>query len=125
MSMSPSKQAAIQAYRSLLRTQKQVFGADIRAIDAARKETYNRFIQFKDETNTDILEEKLQLASQVETLLRRNVVQSVAEGNTDVFKLRITKDTELGDNDSIKKSKNINRNKRSKQQSVGCCGGNH
>ncbi|KAI7905075.1 uncharacterized protein BX663DRAFT_529949 [Cokeromyces recurvatus] len=105
MSMAPSKQAVIQAYRSLLRTQRQVF-------DTARRETYNRFMQYKNETNIDILEEKLQLAKQVETLLKRMLFKAYF-----TIELRITKDTELGDNDSIKKTKNINRQKKN-----GCCG---
>ncbi|KAG2199027.1 hypothetical protein INT46_010267 [Mucor plumbeus] len=124
MSMSPSKQAAIHAYRHLLKTQKQVFSTDLKAIAAARKETYSRFMQSKDETNTDILEEKLQLAGQVETLLKKNVIQGIPQGNN-TYKLRITKDIELGDNDSIKNSKNINRKKRAHKHTGGCCGGNH
>ncbi|KAI8636209.1 hypothetical protein BD408DRAFT_99631 [Parasitella parasitica] len=124
MSMSPSKQAVIQAYRHLLKTQKQVFATDLKSVAAARKETYSRFMQSKDETNTDILEEKLQLAGQVETLLRKNVIQGVPQGNN-TFKLRITEDTELGDNDTIKNTKNINRKERAHKHTGGCCGGNH
>ncbi|KAI8087718.1 uncharacterized protein B0P05DRAFT_532009 [Gilbertella persicaria] len=125
MSMSPSKQVAIQAYRHLLKTQREVFANDHRAILAAKKETYARFMQSKDETNTDILEEKFNLARQVATLLRRNVIQGVPK-DENTYKLRITKDTELGDNDSIKKAKNIYRKKGKKHQHTGgCCGGNH
>ncbi|KAI8355631.1 hypothetical protein EDC96DRAFT_516066 [Choanephora cucurbitarum] len=127
MSISPSKQAAIQAYRHLLKTQREVFGADHKAILAAKKETYARFMQSKDETNTTVLEEKLELAGQVASLLRRNVIQAVPKGD-DTYKLRITKDTELGDNDSIKNTKNINRkNRKGKkhEHTGGCCGGHH
>lgn len=81
--------------------------------------------------------QKLELAGQVESLLRRNVIQGVQQ-QENVFsklqvyrkreqfvlkvslELRITKDTELGDNDSIKKAKNINRKKK---HTGGCCGG--
>ncbi|KAI8885818.1 hypothetical protein K501DRAFT_331679 [Backusella circina FSU 941] len=123
MSISPSKIAAIHAYRHLLKTQKQVFLADTKAIEAARKETYSRFMQYKDETNSDILEEKLELAGQVESLLKKNVIQGV-ENEKNTFKLRITKDTELGDNDSIKNTKNINRKRKTKHTGE-CCGGKH
>ncbi|CAO3696439.1 unnamed protein product [Rhizopus stolonifer] len=119
MSIQPSKQAVLHAYRNLLKTQRQVFASDHKAVEAARKQTYSRFIQHKDETNTDILEEKLQLASQVEVLLKRNVIQGVSEGDN-TYKLPITKDIELGDNDSIKKSKNINRKRKHTKE---CCGG--
>ncbi|KAI8062241.1 hypothetical protein BC940DRAFT_309140 [Gongronella butleri] len=119
---TPSKEAAISAYRHLLRTQRQVFANDVRAIEAARKETHARFMQFKDETNTDILEEKLALAQSVATLLRRNVLQAESQDGNH-FKLHITSDTELGDNDSIKNTKNIHRKKGKKQQKASCCGG--
>ncbi|CAO3621266.1 unnamed protein product [Cunninghamella echinulata] len=114
---TPSKQAAISAYRNLLKTQKQVFGT-------AKKETHTRFMQYKDETNTDILEEKLTLANQVATLLRKNVIQAESKDG-EKFKLNITEDTELGDNDSIKKAKNIHRKgkKRASSSSSSCCGG--
>ncbi|KAI9276388.1 hypothetical protein BY458DRAFT_505746 [Sporodiniella umbellata] len=119
MSIQPSKQAVLHAYRSLLKTQKKVFLTDLKAIEAGRKETHFRFMQHKDETNTEILEEKLNLAYQVENLLKKNVLQGVGqEDNT--FKLRITKDLELGDNDSIKNTKSINRKKKHTKQ---CCGG--
>ncbi|KAI8349660.1 hypothetical protein BD560DRAFT_410110 [Blakeslea trispora] len=125
MSISPSKQAVLQAYRHLLKTQREVFGSDHRAILAAKKETHARFMQSKDETNTTVLEQKLELAGQVASLLRRNVIQGVSKGD-DTFKLRITKDTELGDNDSIKNTKNINRkNKKKHVHTGGCCGGHH
>ncbi|KAI9309342.1 hypothetical protein BJ944DRAFT_226941 [Cunninghamella echinulata] len=120
---TPSKQAAISAYRNLLKTQKQVFGNDINAILAAKKETHTRFMQYKDETNIDILEEKLTLANQVATLLRKNVIQAESKDG-EKFKLNITEDTELGDNDSIKKAKNIHRKgKKRASSSSSCCGG--
>ncbi|ORX63064.1 hypothetical protein DM01DRAFT_1314804 [Hesseltinella vesiculosa] len=119
---TPSKQAAISAYRNLLKTQKQVFGNDLAAVEAARKETYARFMQNKNEANTDVLEEKLALANQVATLLRRNVVQAESADGGELYKLHITKDTELGDNDSIKKAMGSHRKNR-KPKKTACCGG--
>ncbi|KAG2223937.1 hypothetical protein INT45_009389 [Circinella minor] len=113
---SPSRQAAITAYRTLLRTQREVFGA-------AKKETYVRFMQNKDETNVDVLEEKLKLADQVNSLLRKNVVQGVPRDDN-TYELRITKDIELGDNDSIRQAKGSHRKNRKKAAAQqGCCGG--
>ncbi|KAI8075736.1 hypothetical protein BDF21DRAFT_423557 [Thamnidium elegans] len=89
MSISPSKQAAIAAYRNLLKTQRQVFVGDSKAIQAARKETYARFMQYKNESNVDILEEKLELADQVSALLRQNVVEAVREEEEGTLKLHI------------------------------------
>ncbi|KAH7889246.1 RF-1 domain-containing protein [Phlebopus sp. FC_14] len=50
------------------------------------------------------LEEKIQLAKDLAMMLRRNVVQAQrVEGNSgEAWNLRFTKDTELGDNNSIK-----------------------
>ncbi|KAF1806196.1 hypothetical protein FB192DRAFT_1349273 [Mucor lusitanicus] len=89
MSISPSKQAAIAAYRNLLKTQREVFTGDLKAIQAARKETYSRFMQYKNETNCDVLEEKLELADQVVSLLRKNVVEAVREEEGSAPKLHI------------------------------------
>ncbi|ORZ03844.1 hypothetical protein BCR43DRAFT_467629 [Syncephalastrum racemosum] len=119
--LTPSRQAVLSAYRMLLRTQREVFGEDLRTIQAARKETRARFMQNKDESNVDVIEEKLKTADQIASLLRRNVVQGVSEGEG-TFKLRITKDTELGDNDSIKLAKGSHRKNR-KKVAAGCCGG--
>ncbi|KAI9317172.1 hypothetical protein BX666DRAFT_152323 [Dichotomocladium elegans] len=118
--VTPSRQAALAAYRKLLRTQREVFGGDLPAIQAARKETHARFMSFKDETNVNVLEEKLKLANQVVSLLRHNVVQGVPKGDN-TFELRITKDTELGDNESIKVAKGSHR--KGKAAAGGCCGG--
>ncbi|KAL1930112.1 hypothetical protein VTP01DRAFT_1266 [Rhizomucor pusillus] len=88
---SPSRQAVLSAYRNLLKTQREVFGGDYRAIQAARKETHARFMQYKDEQNVDVLEEKLKMAEQVATLLKRNVVQGVAEEDKpDVFSMLLS-----------------------------------
>ncbi|KAI8983473.1 hypothetical protein BDB01DRAFT_850610 [Pilobolus umbonatus] len=119
--MSLSKQTVVSAYRRLIRTQREVFATDQRAYLAAKKESYNQFMKFKDETDAAVIEEKLRVAKDVEAILKKNVIQAVKkEDNT--FKLRITKDTELGDNDSIKNTKNIGRKRREKHTHQ-CCGG--
>ncbi|OAD79223.1 hypothetical protein PHYBLDRAFT_139259 [Phycomyces blakesleeanus NRRL 1555(-)] len=74
--VTPSRLAAISAYRNLLKTQRDVFKNDNGAIQArvaAKKETHARFMQYKEETNCD----KLALAEQVVSLLKKNV--SLAE----------------------------------------------
>ncbi|KAI7903209.1 uncharacterized protein BX663DRAFT_507848 [Cokeromyces recurvatus] len=89
MSISPSKQAAIAAYRRLLKTQREVFTGDVKAIQAARKETYSRFMQYKNEANVDVLDEKLKLADQVCSLLKQNGVKAVREEGASTPKLHI------------------------------------
>jgi hypothetical protein len=52
-----------------------------------------------------LVEEKIQLARDLATMLRRNVVQArrtQTQDGDDVWNLRFTKDTELGENESIK-----------------------
>jgi complex III assembly factor LYRM7 len=84
------------------------------------------------------------LAKQVASLLRQNVVQGESKDGEHFSKsrtkgkdsfshdttlsflleLNITKDTELGDNDTIKTSKNIHRKgKRRAAKATACCGG--
>ncbi|KAI8327980.1 hypothetical protein EDC96DRAFT_80677 [Choanephora cucurbitarum] len=75
MSIYPSKQAAIDAYRHLLKIQRNVFSGDQKAIKAAKKETYSRFMQHKNETNVDILDQKLKLADQIANFLEQNSVK--------------------------------------------------
>ncbi|WFD45156.1 hypothetical protein MPSI1_003834 [Malassezia psittaci] len=97
---------ATALYRSLLRTTRTVFAGDQHALSAAYQESRRRFAEGRDETNAEKIEEALTMGEQVVDLLRRNVVQGVA-GSSDPsrFKLRFTKDTELGSNDTIRRSK--------------------
>ncbi|KAI7861306.1 hypothetical protein BDF14DRAFT_1878340 [Spinellus fusiger] len=119
-----SRHSVLYAYRNLLRAQSKLFREDVRTLQAARKETRERFLHHKEDISADKLKSHISLANQVTALLKERVLQGVSVGNENVFKLRITKDTVLGDNDSIKNSKNSKR--PSNQSSAeSCCGHSH
>ncbi|WFD01063.1 hypothetical protein MYAM1_003823 [Malassezia yamatoensis] len=105
---------ATALYRSLLRTTRTVFAGDQNALTAAYQESRRRFVEGRNETNAEKIEEALTMGEQVVDLLRHNVVQGEA-GSSDpsrfsmynklMLELRFTKDTELGSNDTIRRSK--------------------
>ncbi|GAA5945118.1 Mzm1p [Sporobolomyces koalae] len=120
---------AASAYRALLRAQRFTFKGDELALTAAHQQTrvlFGRFIpsasvsrspflvdssikvpELKPESTeltSEKVDEHIEAAFEIATYLRRNVVQGrrTDEGN---YALRITEETERGDNDSIKQPK--------------------
>ncbi|KAL4399622.1 mitochondrial respiratory chain complex III protein [Malassezia pachydermatis] len=100
------RQRATALYRSLLRTTRQVFRDDARAIAAARDETRRRFAEAKHEKDATKIDEGLEMGEQVTHMLKHNVVQGVANPEDErTYKLRFTEHTELGSNDTIKQAR--------------------
>ncbi|KAG2188146.1 hypothetical protein INT44_000897 [Umbelopsis vinacea] len=124
--MSTQRAVALGAYRNLLKAQKQTFGADLVALNAARAKTYVEFNNSKNETDPAVVDEKIKLANQVASILKSNIVQGVRkeeETDTDIYKLKFHPGIELGDNDSIRNSKGSLRKSKKQKASGGCCGG--
>ncbi|GAA5848609.1 hypothetical protein JCM8547_004572 [Rhodosporidiobolus lusitaniae] len=152
---------AASAYRALLRAQRITFKGDDFALKAAHAQTriiFNRFIPSasasvspfsadpslppapdlkpkEGELTSEEVDEHIAGALEIAQYLRTNVVQGVktADGN---YALRIHKDTERGDNDTIKVAKASRaaggarrrgrRNGAAGEEGaapVGCCGG--
>ncbi|GAA5859266.1 hypothetical protein JCM5296_005314 [Sporobolomyces johnsonii] len=162
---------AASAYRALLRAQRFTFKGDDYALKAAHHQTrvlFGRFIPSASashspftpdpslpvpdlkpesaELTSDKVDEHIEAAFEIATYLRRNVVQGVRteEGN---YALRITEETERGDNATIKQPKDarvmrgprevpaenqgVRRRRRQRKPEeeeqaaapVGCCGG--
>ncbi|GAA6020102.1 hypothetical protein JCM11491_006398 [Sporobolomyces phaffii] len=162
---------AASAYRALLRAQRFTFKGDELALKAAHIQTrvlFGRFIpsasaskspfpadphvQVPDlkpdsaELTSETVDQHIEGAFEIATYLRRNVVQGrrTEEGN---YALRITEETERGDNDTIKQPKDarvmrgpreggdanagVRRRRRNRKPAdgqeaapaVGCCGG--
>ncbi|CDK28895.1 unnamed protein product [Kuraishia capsulata CBS 1993] len=75
----------------------------------------------KDPENPDrSTEDRIKHLRDVSEFLRRNIVQGEKTAD-DKYQLHIHKDTELGDNEDIKKTKNTLTNEAA--ASGGCCGG--
>ncbi|WFC96391.1 hypothetical protein MBRA1_003048 [Malassezia brasiliensis] len=104
---SPVQQRRATAlYRTLLRTTRTVFEGDERAVRAAHDETRRRFLEARNETDAQKIDEGLTMGEQVAALFRHNVVQGVAgDDDPHKYKLRFTKDTELGSNDTIRRAR--------------------
>lgn len=115
--------AGLQAYRNLIRSAGIAFkgnlskhsakklitntfcAGDYPVLLAARKEIRNNFEESKTLTPEE-QESKVHHAKEVAKVLRMNVVQGKRdESKPDTYDLRIHKDIELGDNDTITKQK--------------------
>ncbi|KAF8527064.1 RF-1 domain-containing protein [Gautieria morchelliformis] len=103
MSISPSLQASARAvYRSLFRAASFTFSGDDRVLNAFLDKTRTAYREGRSLTDAKQYEDNVRLAQEVAVVLRANVVQArkSAEG---VWKLNIHADSELGDNNTIKK----------------------
>ncbi|KAF9101742.1 hypothetical protein BGX27_011348 [Mortierella sp. AM989] len=108
--MSVSRQQVLGAYRNLLKVQKQTFKGDLTTIAAARQKTYSEFDSKRNETDEVKIKEQLELANQVASLLRHNLAQAVRiEGSNDVYSLKLNKDHELGDNETLRQASKLRR----------------
>jgi len=98
------KASARSAYRQLLRTSASTFYGDEPILRAFRSKMRADVLAAQSETDPTAYEQHATLAREVATVLRRNIVQARRiDGNGEErWRLRITKDTELGSNDSIK-----------------------
>lgn len=106
---------ALAAYRNGLRATRVAFGEDLRMLVAARQQMREGMINPPNqELNAD---EQIQHLNEVARFLRENIVQG-KQVQEDKYHLNIHKDTELGDNETIKTAK-----KTLAAQGGGCCGG--
>ncbi|VVT49757.1 uncharacterized protein SAPINGB_P002428 [Magnusiomyces paraingens] len=98
--------AVLQSYRNLLRSCKYLFANDVPRLTAALAEIRTRFHSDKSLSEPEEIAEKLQLAKDVNIILRQNVVQGVQDSaDPNKYHLKIHKETELGYNDTVKEPK--------------------
>lgn len=119
MSAPDLAQAARSAYRALARTAGKTFRGDEAVRRAFLLKARNEYIP-SPTLAPDVFAERLAFAREVETVLRTNIVQAVRAGDRDVYRLRVTGDTELGDNETVKQP--LTREQR-RAGRVQCCGG--
>ncbi|KAK9361092.1 mitochondrial zinc maintenance protein 1, mitochondrial [Lipomyces starkeyi] len=125
------RQQVLSSYRALLRATRNAFNGDHRVFTAARQQVRQGYETGRNELTSDPkdcdeIDKRLEHASGVALLLRSNIVQgelqpgktskentttvdpgdSVAQSEVGgVYKLRIHKYTELGDNEAVKGGK--------------------
>ncbi|CAO3564887.1 unnamed protein product [Mortierella alpina] len=108
--MSVARHQVLGAYRNLLKAQRQTFKGDWETLAAARLKTYTEFDTKRNETDETKIKEQLELANQVASLLRHNLAQAVqVEGKDDIYSLKLNKDHELGDNETLRQASKLRR----------------
>ncbi|KAG0246554.1 hypothetical protein BGX31_001006 [Mortierella sp. GBA43] len=116
--MAASRQQVLTAYRNLLKVQRLTF-------KAARHKTYTEFNSKRNETDEVKIKEQLELANQVASLLRHNLVQGVrVEGDDNLYALKLTPEHELGDNETLRQASKMRRlkNQEAGKATGGGCG---
>ncbi|KAK3185576.1 Mitochondrial zinc maintenance protein 1, mitochondrial [Lecanicillium sp. MT-2017a] len=95
---------ATVAYRNLWRAARIAFQGDVATLQAAQGQIRHEFRSRQSLDPSDAkVNESIQHANEVAQFLRQNVVQGQrSSGEEDTYQLRIHKDTERGDNESIK-----------------------
>ncbi|KAG6845181.1 hypothetical protein H0H87_012738 [Tephrocybe sp. NHM501043] len=114
------KAAARSAYRNLYRASSFTFSGDDQVLRAFRLRMRNDAVAARGIVDPETYEQQNKLGLEIADVLRKNVVQGVRVPNAnntpvghDTFRLRLTKDTELGSNDTIKNAPPIERSSRS------------
>lgn len=116
---------ALNAYRSALRATRIAFNNDTSRLLAARTKIKSEMKLEKSTTHPKFtLIQRIELLENVCQFLRHNIVQGVKNDNSENrYTLNIHKDTELGDNEEIKKNKSRFSSGSSAVTGGGCCGG--
>ncbi|KIM80804.1 hypothetical protein PILCRDRAFT_822083 [Piloderma croceum F 1598] len=119
MSITPALRAAARAaYRDLLRASSATFADDERVLTAFRLKIRTDALEAQSESDSNAYAEKVKLGHEIATILRRNVVQAhkvqagQTEDNKELWRIQLRKDTEMGDNDSIKTPQPCEANSR-------------
>ncbi|PVG02827.1 hypothetical protein CPB86DRAFT_547671 [Serendipita vermifera] len=101
MPVSPQLQASARAaYRSVFRAARTTFSGDPQILRAFQSKTRNDFIAGRLQNDENLYAEGVQLTKDIAQVLRVNIVQGKLQDGA--YNLRITKDTELGSNETIK-----------------------
>ncbi|KII89012.1 hypothetical protein PLICRDRAFT_108835 [Plicaturopsis crispa FD-325 SS-3] len=113
MAVTPALRAqARSAYRGLWRASSATFSGERNTF---RVGIPAHTIEGRDITDATAYEAKVQYSREVAQVLRQNIVQAVRHEDKDQWKIRITKDTELGSNDTVKQPASSSRSARKQE----------
>ncbi|KAH9272674.1 hypothetical protein BASA83_005180 [Batrachochytrium salamandrivorans] len=94
-----------ESYRALLRAQRITFSGDSKRLVDGAYVTRLEYLKHKDERDPLKIAQLVQIAHQARNIIAKNLVQGVRTAeNADTYALRITSETEINSNDSIKKA---------------------
>ncbi|KAG8838151.1 hypothetical protein FRB91_007768 [Serendipita sp. 411] len=114
--ISPQLRASARgAYRSIFRAARITFAGDDEIRRAFAIKTRNDFQAASLQTDPKVYTESVQLANEIAEVLRKNFVQGRRAGDG-VYNIRITKDTELGSNETIKNPAPMERPSRARRR---------
>ncbi|CAG8533513.1 27134_t:CDS:2, partial [Racocetra persica] len=85
MTSTKTRRAVLNAYKYLLKTQKETFHGDFLAISEARRKTYEEFLKNKDETDEKEINKQINQALEAAEFLKSNVIQAVFDEKTNRF----------------------------------------
>ncbi|KAF7363305.1 putative peptide chain release factor C12orf65 like protein, mitochondrial [Mycena sanguinolenta] len=109
--------AARSAYRQLLRASSSTFGGDERVLQGEGFRFQQDAITARSITDPVVYEQQNALAMEVATIVRKNIVQAArAAEDADTWRVRITNDTELGSNDTIKNPPPMETSRRARRK---------
>ncbi|KAI0069888.1 hypothetical protein K474DRAFT_1609701 [Panus rudis PR-1116 ss-1] len=124
MSISPALRASARAaYRDLLRAASITFAGDAPVQQAFRVKMRAEILPGPSTTDPTAFEEKVKLTREVADVLRRNIVQAHKvqdpEAAEERWQIKITKDTELGDNETIKNPRPMESSRSARKRKPG------
>ncbi|PPR00051.1 hypothetical protein CVT24_009007 [Panaeolus cyanescens] len=121
MSLTPALRAATRAaYRDVLRAASITFSGDPPVLQAFKSKIRSDITQNLP-SNPEAVQERITFVREVADVLRKNIVQGTKvtenEAGEGLYRIRMTKDTELGDNESIKNPPPIEPTNRRRRKS--------
>jgi len=106
MSVTPAlKASARSAYRTLYRAASSTFAGDDHVLKAFKSKMRSEALIATSITAPEEYQRQIQLTQDIANVLKKNVVQAAKVDDRDeseTWRIRITADTELGDNETIK-----------------------
>jgi complex III assembly factor LYRM7 len=94
---------AISLYKKLLKSTRNTFANDFERIAKVSQHIRNQFELHRNETDQEKIHELLKIGNQVETIVRKNVVQAWQKPNDpSTYVLNLTPEKEINDNATIK-----------------------
>lgn len=121
-----SQRTALSAYRNSMRATRLAFNNDLLVLKSARDQIRSEMKLQTSPSNPLLkINERVDLLNQISEFLRHNIVQGVKNGNSngkEKYLLNIHNNTELGDNEEIRTTSNLNID-GSPMAGSSCCGG--
>ncbi|KAK7014993.1 RF-1 domain-containing protein [Favolaschia claudopus] len=108
--------AARSAYRQLFRASSSTFAGDERVLEAFRLKIRQDAVAAQNISDPIAYEEKNTLGREIASVVRKNLVQATRKSDdADTWRIRMTHETELGVNDTIKNPLPMDTSRRSRR----------